>query len=52
MLAMIRLVISVTRSGKTTEGKLLVLRLGWLFLDADNFQPAENVEFARIRIRV
>jgi gluconokinase len=41
---MILLVMDVTGSGKTTVGKLLAQRLGWLFLDADDFHPAENVE--------
>src|ERR1700689_3432161 len=41
---MIVLVMGVTGSGKTTLGKLLAQRLGWLFLDADDFHPAENIE--------
>jgi gluconokinase len=41
---MILLVMGVTGSGKTTAGKLLAQRLGWLFLDADDFHPAENIE--------
>jgi gluconokinase len=41
---MILLVMGVTGSGKTTVGKLLAQRLGWLFLDADDFHPAQNVE--------
>jgi gluconokinase len=41
---MILLVMGVTGSGKTTVGKLLAQRLGWLFLDADAFHPAENIE--------
>ena len=41
---MILLVIGVTGSGKTTAGKLLAQRLGWLFLDADDFHPAANIE--------
>ena len=41
---MILLVMGVTGSGKTTLGKLLAQRLGWLFLDADDFHPAENIE--------
>jgi hypothetical protein len=52
MLAMILLVISVTGSRKATVGMLFAQRLGRLFLDADNFHPAENIEFAMIRIRV
>lgn len=41
---MILLVMGVTGSGKTTVGRLLAQRLGWLFLDADDFHPAENIE--------
>ena len=41
---MILLVMGVTGSGKTTVGKLLAQRLGWLFLDADDFHPAANIE--------
>ena len=41
---MILLVMGVTGSGKTTVGKLFAQRLGWLFLDADAFHPAENIE--------
>jgi gluconokinase len=41
---MILLMMGVTGSGKTTVGKLLAQRLGWLFLDADDFHPAENLE--------
>src|SRR5271163_3527440 len=41
---MILLVTGVTGSGKTTVGRLLAQRLGWLFLDADDFHPAANIE--------
>jgi gluconokinase len=41
---MILLVMGVTGSGKTTVGKLLASRLGWVFLDADDFHPAENIQ--------
>jgi gluconokinase len=40
---MILLVMGVTGSGKTTVGRLLASRLGWVFLDADDFHPAENI---------
>src|ERR1700733_14447439 len=41
---MILLVMGATGAGKTTIGKLLAERLGWLFLDADGFHPLENIE--------
>ena len=41
---MIVLVMGVTGSGKTKVGKLLAQRLGWPFLDADDFHPAKNIE--------
>jgi len=34
----------VAGSGKTTVGVTLAKRLGWTFLDADDFHPAANVE--------
>jgi gluconokinase len=40
-------VMGVTGSGKTTIGVLLARRLGWEFVDADNFHSPANVE--RIR---
>lgn len=33
----------VSGSGKTEVGKRLAIRLGWRFLDADDFHPPENV---------
>src|SRR5258705_9645950 len=33
-----------TGAGKTTIGKLLAEQLGWVFLDADDFHPAANIE--------
>jgi gluconokinase len=44
---MIFLVMGVTGAGKTTVEELLASRLGWVFLDADDFHPAENVEKMR-----
>ena len=34
----------VTGSGKTTVGKLLSQRMGWVFLDADDFHSSANRE--------
>jgi len=36
--------------GKTTVGKLLAVRLGWAFDDADDFHPKENVDKMRAGI--
>lgn len=33
----------VSGAGKTTIGQALALRLGWRFLDADDFHPPHNV---------
>jgi gluconokinase len=41
---MIIVLMGVTGAGKTTVGKLLAQRLGWKFLDADDFHPAANIE--------
>ena len=40
---MIVLVMGVAGAGKTTLGTLLARRLGWRFIDADDFHPRENV---------
>ncbi|MGH8688564.1 MAG: gluconokinase [Burkholderiales bacterium] len=40
---MIVVVMGVSGSGKSTIGALLAARLGWEFLDADEFHPPENV---------
>jgi gluconokinase len=34
----------VSGSGKSTIGKIVARDLGWTFVDADDFHPAENVE--------
>jgi gluconokinase len=41
---MVILVMGATGAGKTTVGKLLARRLGWIFLDADDFHSSENRE--------
>jgi gluconokinase len=41
---MVILVMGTTGSGKTTVGQMLAQRLGWLFLDADDFHSAQNKE--------
>src|SRR5574341_1452911 len=43
MLPMGFLIMGVSGSGKTTLGKALAQKLGWDFLDADEFHPPENV---------
>jgi gluconokinase len=44
---MIVVVMGVSGVGKTTVGIALARRLGWHFLDADDFHPAANVEKMR-----
>lgn len=41
---MIVIIMGTTGSGKTTIGGLLARRLGWEFVDADDFHPPANVE--------
>jgi gluconokinase len=36
-------VMGVSGSGKTTTGEALAARLGWRYLDADDYHPAGNV---------
>jgi gluconokinase len=40
-------VMGVAGCGKTTVGKIVAERLGWRFLDADDFHTPENVEKMR-----
>lgn len=44
---MIVVLMGVSGSGKTTVGKLLAVKVGWQFADADDFHPATNVEKMR-----
>jgi gluconokinase len=41
---MIVVLMGVSGSGKTTIGKVLAQKLGWTFVDADDYHPAANVE--------
>jgi gluconokinase len=41
---MVILVMGTTGAGKSTVGKLLAARLGWAFLDADDYHPPTNIE--------
>jgi gluconokinase len=43
----ILIIFGVSGAGKTTVGKLLARKLGWHFLEADDFHPAANVEKMR-----
>jgi gluconokinase len=41
---MLIMLMGTTGAGKTTVGQLLAARLGWTFLDADDFHPPANIE--------
>jgi len=41
---LIVVVMGVAGAGKTTIGKLLAEQLGWMFVDADDFHSAANIE--------
>lgn len=41
---MVILVMGTTGAGKTTVGKLTAQKLGWDFLDGDDFHPQANIE--------
>ncbi len=40
---MVLVLMGVSGSGKTTIGKILADRLGWTFVEGDDFHPAANV---------
>ena len=44
---MIVIIFGISGAGKTTVGKLLARKLGWHFLEADDFHPTANVEKMR-----
>ena len=44
---MIIIIFGVSGAGKTTVGKLLARKLGWQFLEADDFHSAANIEKMR-----
>jgi gluconokinase len=44
---MVIVLMGVSGSGKTTVGKALAEDLGWGFVEADDFHPAENIEKMR-----
>ena len=44
---MIVIIFGVSGAGKTTVGKLLARKLGWRFIEADDFHPAANIEKMR-----
>jgi gluconokinase len=44
---MVIVLMGVSGSGKTTVGKILAERLGWTFLEGDDFHPPGNVEKMR-----
>jgi len=46
----ILVVMGVSGSGKTTIGKMLADRLGWVFAEGDEFHPAANVKKMRAGI--
>src|SRR5262245_55581968 len=44
---MIIVLMGVTGSGKSTEGKVLASKLGWKFVEGDDFDSPANIEKLR-----
>ena len=44
---MIIIIFGVSGAGKTTVGRLLARRLGWRFIEADDFHPPANIDKMR-----
>src|SRR5262245_20848239 len=47
---MVVVLMGVSGSGKTTVGKLLAKKLGWAFVEGDDYHPPSNVEKMRAGI--
>jgi len=41
------IIFGVSGAGKTTVGKLLARKIGWRFIEADDFHPVTNIEKMR-----
>ncbi len=41
---MVLIIMGVSGSGKTTVGKILSNKLGWIYFEGDEYHPKENVE--------
>src|SRR4051794_39350006 len=41
---MIIVLMGVSGSGKSTGGKILAQKLGWTFIEVDDYHPAANIE--------
>lgn len=43
-MSMVVVLMGVSGSGKSTIGKMLAAKLGWTFIEGDDFHPSANVE--------